>query len=205
VDDEAGALGFGGDPLGVRLGAGLVGGSTPMEGDDRALVLDPEPGSVELGGVEARRETGGIAAVRTELRRGPRLGRVRRQQLEPVVADVGQLLEPDDLAGQGRPAAADDRGDGKAVGDSRQRHSCLVGNPGLLRPRDDRRQGPVEIGEDGSTGRVVEQRSDRRHWSGVRHHSSSIAPCPGIGRSASPRSGFSPAPSAASSGSAAAS
>jgi len=130
VQDEPRGFGSGGDPLGQGFSAGLVGGPTPVQSDDRPLVLDAEPGGVELPRIEVACEAGRRPGVRAELRRGARLGAVREQQLEPVVADVGQLLEPDDPPGDRRAAAADDRDGGVAVGDPGERDAGLVGNGG---------------------------------------------------------------------------
>ena len=190
MGDQLAALGGPGDVLGQAFGRELVRGAAPVQGDDRTLVLEPQPGPFQLGRIERAGEYPGRPRQSAQLRRGARLGRVRQQQLEAVVADVGQLLDADDPPRHGRPPAGDDHGRRVAVGDPRQRDPDAIADPGQLRTGDDLGQGPVEVAEDRSGGRVIRKRGEHRlgraGLAGARDHSSSIAPCPRTGRCASP-------------------
>jgi hypothetical protein len=63
-----------------------------MHGDDDPLVLDPNPGPLELGAVERGDESRGVLVMAVEGGVRARLAIAGRQQLDPVVARVRELL-----------------------------------------------------------------------------------------------------------------
>ena len=106
VGDEALPLGLAGDLVGEGLGGALVLGASPVQADDRSLVLGPDPDALQLGAVEPFDEPGRVALVPIERGVGTDLVVAGQQQLEAVVARVRQLVQPDDAACVQGPAAA---------------------------------------------------------------------------------------------------
>src|SRR3981189_3585155 len=85
------------------LGLGLVGRAAPVEGGDRALVLEANAKAAQLGGV------GGAGEVLDTARPGLQLGipadppPARREPLAAVVSDVGDRADRDDPPRVGGP------------------------------------------------------------------------------------------------------
>ena len=151
---EAGATGVGRDLAGAQLGGLLVLGAAPVQRLDRPLVLDPQsrrrarrrreparksaaaPVASLQRGVEARRRPRRAAAARG---RGCPRRRSRRSRpaCGPRRRGARRRSRP---ARSGRPA-------------QRARSRAPSGTRGLLGPLDDRRQGPVDVGEDRRRGR----------------------------------------------------
>ena len=141
VRDQALLLGEHGDlarPL--RRGSG-VGGAAPVDRLDRALVLEPQADRRRAGPSRGARRTrpppsrGGRARGS---RRGPRVARA--EQLEPVVAGVGERVDPDHPPGGARPAAADAGDEPVAAGELGEHRR---GPPAARsRPRGRRRSAP---------------------------------------------------------------
>ena len=90
-----------------RSAARLVLGAAPVQGLDRALVLAPQPGRVEVAGVEPGEEAGGVVLAPGQRGVGPGLLVARQQQLEAVVAGVGDPVEADQPARLGGPPPGD--------------------------------------------------------------------------------------------------
>ena len=107
VRDQALPVRVGLDLARQRLGLALVLRSAPVQGDDRALVLDADPGALQVTLVEPGDEGAGVLVVPVQRGVRVRLAVARQQQLEAVVARVGDLVEADDTAGVERGAAAD--------------------------------------------------------------------------------------------------
>ena len=148
-----------GDRSRALLGRLGVAGPAPVDRLDRALVLESQAEAGEVRPIEARLTNPAAAAPRSPERRveaRPLLARA--EQLEAVVAGVDELIEADHAAGGARPAAAD------AGDQSVARRELGKQRPGRRRNRrrlgvgDDRRQGAVDVAEDGGARGLGAQR-----------------------------------------------
>src|SRR5579884_1292816 len=104
VSAQPGVLGAGGDRIDGGTRSLLIGRAAPVEGDDRALVLDPHATAAQVGGVGLAAEL--VDAPRPVLEVGieDRLGPAGAQQLGSVRADVGDGADRDHRAGLGGAA-----------------------------------------------------------------------------------------------------
>jgi len=105
---------------------------------------------------------------------GVRLGLAREQQLETVVARVGELVEADHALGVegGAPRYAADQP--VAAGELDEQLAGALGHRGVLGALDDRRERPVHVGEDRGPLRVRAKGCDQldqlvclSNWSGL--------------------------------------
>ena len=158
---EAGRRGLGAELERAGLGRRLVGRAAPVERLNRALVLDPKP---ELGELERRqladecpRRAGGVADRRVVADRAL----ARLEQLEAVVAGVGDLLDADDHPRLERRPAADAGDEAVAPPDVAQRLAGRLGDRGVGRVGDDRGEGAVDVAEDGRLGGTLADRLDQ--------------------------------------------
>jgi hypothetical protein len=204
-----------GDLVGAALGLLLVLGAAPVQGLDRALVLAPQADGAEPAVVDPGDELGRIPVPPREGGIEPRHLLAGHQQLEPEIAGVGDAVESDQAPGLEGLAPGDGADEGVALAQRLQRVAGLGGHDGLLGRGDDRRQRPVDVGEDRRGGGVAAQRAEKRRPGAIPRldlvgHGSSIAGCRRPPRCAPtrpsswPRSAPWPEPSAASSESAAA-
>ena len=120
--------------------APAFGGAAPVDRLDRALVLETEAVGAESVPVETRDEPGRRRAAVAELRVEPGTRVARAEQLESVVAGIGERLDPDHPPRGARPAAADAGDEPVAAGEL---GAAPVGPPaGPPRPRGRRRSAP---------------------------------------------------------------
>ena len=78
-----------------------------------------------------------------------------------MVADVRDRAERDDAPRVLRLAAADAADDRVALGDGDELHARRLGDVGVARVADDRRERAVDVEQDGRARRVRAQRSER--------------------------------------------
>ena len=130
-----------------------------MQRADRALVLDPDAQRDELAGVEVLEERRDVVLMPSDGGIEPDLADVWQEALEPVIADVDELVEPDEPAGVLSPPtrhAADRR---VAPGERRENVPCIIGHRHLVGARGDRGERPVDVAEDCRGPRVDTQRT----------------------------------------------
>ncbi len=126
--DEALVARAGRDRFEHRQRFGFVLGAAVVEGDGQRLPLDVVP-------VDGRGEVLQPAAPLG----GPRF------ELEPVLADVDELVQPDDATRVGAGAAADAGDEGVAAVEPAQLGARLLGNRRVVWHRDDRREDAVDV------------------------------------------------------------
>ena len=129
-----------GDLARVPLGGLLVGGTAPVERLDRSLVLETQPGPVQRGALQLANELARGKGAFGGRGIDDRLLGARGQQLEAVVARVGELVDPD------QPSRLD-RAPARHAGDERVALPPAPGarraSPwGRRRTRDRRRSAP---------------------------------------------------------------
>ena len=161
VGDQLLPLRVGRDLARQRLGLPLSLGPAPVQRDDRALVLDPDAGPLQLGAAQARDEIGRVALVAVQGGIGLRLRVARQQELVAVVPRIRDRVEADDPPGVSRGAPADARDQGVAFGNGRQKVPDLARDRSRLGDVDDRRDRPVYVGQDRRRSGVRSQRLDQ--------------------------------------------
>ena len=164
---QAMATSLRGDRVGVGLGRPLIGGAAPVKRLDRSLVLRAQAGRGELLRVELGHELGRAALA--SLQRGVQPGCLlaRQQQLETVVAGVGDPVDADQAPRLLGTAAGDAADHAVVPAQLDQRGPGGLGHRRSLGPLYDRRQGAVDIGEDRGPRGFGPQRLQRLPDGGV--------------------------------------
>ncbi len=149
----------------------LVRRAAPVERGDGALVLRPHAQAVQLVVVGVLGEAPDPPLPRRHLAIELDLGAAGPQQLDAVVADVGDRPDRDDLPGDRRLAAAHARDAAVAAGDLDQQRARRLGDGRVIGVADDRGQRPVDVEQDaGARGirperlRVSRSASRLRTW-----------------------------------------
>ena len=107
-------------------------------------------------------ESGGVALVAVERGIRAHLLVARQQQLEAVVARVGELVEPDDAAGVESSPAAEAADERVALDQGTQQIPGLLRHGGVARVQHDRRDRAVDVHEDRRAGRILLSGASRR-------------------------------------------
>ena len=139
---------LGGDPLHQGASGVLVGCPAPVEGHDRALVLDPHAQRAQLRGVALARERLDLRQEAGEVRHHARLRAVRLEQLRAVEAGVLDPAHAHQPPHVGRRAARDAGHPGVATRQPPEQQRGLVRHLRVLRALDDRRERAVHVEEE---------------------------------------------------------
>jgi hypothetical protein len=131
-----------------------------VEGKDRALVLDPDPPAAQVRCVDLPPELVHPPPPVLELGIDRRLGPPRPQQLGAVRAEVGDRPDRDHRPRLGRAAPADARDHAVAARELGQQLARRLGNTGVGRLLDDRRERAVDVEHDCCASRVLAHRRE---------------------------------------------
>ncbi len=160
VRAQPSGLCLGRDRVDRRTRGLLVGRATPVEGDDRALVLEADPESAQVRGVGLARELVDPLGPIQDRGIHHRLGPTGAQHLGAVRAEVRDRADRDHRPRLRGPAAADARDHAVPPGDLREQRTRRLGHSGIAGVIDDRGERAVDVEHDRGAGRIGAERRD---------------------------------------------
>ena len=154
-------FGLGRERFDDGAGALLIRRPAPVEGDDRSLVLDPNPPPAQVGGVGLSPELVDPPRPVLDAWIEHRFRPARAKQLRSMGPQVGDRPDRHHGTRLGGAAAADARHDLVSPGDLDQQDSGLLGHPRLCCVLHNRSERPVDVEQDRGARGVLPHRRER--------------------------------------------
>ena len=158
---QPGRLGLGRDRVDRGARRLLVGGAAPVEGDDRALVLEPHAAPAQVRGVGLAGELVDPLGPVEDAGIDHRLGPAGAQHLGAVRAEIRDRADRDHRARLGRAPTADARDHAVPAGDLGQQRARALGHAGVGGVLDDRGERAVDVEQDRRARRICAERPER--------------------------------------------